>query len=81
MLREGLQEAEARMFIIDAILDQPDKLGPALFKRAKEITDNHTRLLKHFTVWLNYSKLAPQVLQQKARETYLLADEVQKALK
>lgn len=80
MLREGLQEAEARMFVTDALLDQPDKLGAELTKRCEEVCNRQTRLHRHFAVFANYGKLAPQVIREKTRELYLLAGEVKKAL-
>lgn len=80
MLLEGLQEAEARMFVSDALLDQPDKLGSDLVKRCSMICDRQTRLLRHFVEFSNYGKLAPQVLRKKSRDLYLLAGEVHQAL-
>lgn len=80
MLREGLQEAEARMFVTDALLDQPDKLGADLARRCKEICDRQTRLHRYFTWSMNYGHLAPQLHWKKTRELFLLAGEVQKAL-
>ena len=47
-LREGLQEAEARVFCQEALLDDARraKLGPDIEKRCREVCDDQTRALR-----------------------------------
>ncbi len=80
MLREGLQEAEVRMFVQDALLDHKDKLGPDLAKRCQEVCDEQVRLLRYFVEMWYYAEMAPQAIRQKSMELYALADEVAAAL-
>jgi hypothetical protein len=49
VLREGLQEAEARIFCQNALLDENlrTKLGPDLARRLKDACDNRTRALRY----------------------------------
>ena len=92
MLQEGLQEAEARIFVQDAILDAGPraKLGPDLAKRCQAACDERTRAFTHMS---NYRyndgegsmprlRLIPDVAvwDDHAVELYRLADEVARAL-
>ncbi len=80
MLREGWQDAEVRMFITDAMLDNPDKLGEALLAKAQRICDQHTRHLRYFIEFTTFGQEMPHLLQDKSQQLYLLADEIQRAL-
>jgi hypothetical protein len=90
MLQEGLQEAEARIFVQDALLDQEQKLGPDLAKRAKELCDERTRMFSYLANFryndgegsMPRLRLIPDpaAWDDAAVELYRLADEVQKAL-
>ena len=90
MMQEGLQEAEARIFVQNAVLDGEAKLGPDLTKRARELCDNRTRM---FTYMANFRyndgegstprlRLIPDaaVWDDDAVKLYRMADEVAKAL-
>jgi hypothetical protein len=92
MLQEGLQEAEARIFVQNAILDAGPraKLGPDLVKRCQDACDERTRAFTHMS---NYRyndgegsmprlRLIPDVAawDEHAVELYRLADEVAGAL-
>ena len=80
MLREGWQDAEARMFITDAILDKKDSLSEELLAKAKRICDQHTRQLRYFVEFTTYGQEMPQLLLHKSKQMFLLADEIKKAL-
>jgi len=92
MLQEGLEEAEARIYVQNAILDQDKKakLGADLLKRCQETCDERTRM---FTYMANFRyndgegsmprlRLIPDVAawDEAAVKLYRLADEVQKAI-
>ena len=92
MLQEGLQEAEARIFVQNAILDEDKKakLGTDLARRCKEACDERTRM---FTYMANFRyndgegsmprlRLIPDVAawEEDAVKLYRLADEAAKAL-
>jgi len=91
MLQEGLQEAEARIFVQNAVLDRQAQLGPHLAKRARELCDERTRM---FTYIANFryndgegsmprARLIPDpaAWEENTVKLYRLADEVQKALR
>jgi len=91
IMQEGLQEAEARIFVQNALLDQEAKLGPDLAKRARELCDERTRMLSYLA---NYRyndgegstprlRLIPDPAgwNDAAVQLYRMADEVEKALK
>jgi hypothetical protein len=90
MMQEGLQEAEARIFVQDALLDQEAKLGPDLAKRARELCEERTRTLTYLANFryndgegsLPRLRLIPDVAawDDAAVKLYRLADEVAKAL-
>jgi hypothetical protein len=79
LLREGLQETEARVFCQNAILDEglKTKLGSDLARRCKEICDNRTRALRHLG---QFEAFNPGEWQDRSLELYDLAAEVRKAL-
>jgi hypothetical protein len=92
MLQEGLQEAEARIFVQNAILDEGPKakLGPDLAQRSKELCDARTRMLTYMSYY-RYGDAADEMPRlrlisdvaawdEEAAKLYRLADEVQKAL-
>jgi hypothetical protein len=78
MLREGLQDAEARMFVQNALLDHADKLGPALAGKVKAVCDERTRSFRYTTEYL--TALSRMEIQDQARRLYAVADEVAKVL-
>ena len=51
LLQEALQDMEVRIFVQDALLDHPDKLGPDLARRCKELCDERTRRLHYASFW------------------------------
>jgi hypothetical protein len=91
MLQEGLQEAEARIFVQDALLDQGQRLGPDLAKRAKELCDERTRTFSYLANFrYNDAEGAmprvrvmpdPAVWEENAVKLYNLADEVAKVVR
>ena len=78
MLREGLQDAEARMFVQDALLDHADKLGPELAGKVKAVCDERTRSFRYTTEYL--TALSRLEIQNQGRRLYESADAVAKAL-
>ena len=92
MLQEGLQEAEARIFVQEALLDEGKKarLGADLARRCREACDERTRsftYMSHFrysdsTEAMPRQRLIPDVAawEDAAVRLYRLADEVAKAL-
>jgi len=92
MIRESLQEAEARIFVQNALLDaaRRKKLGPALEKKTKELCDNRTRYLRYMSeLWTSggvqggqpqCESISPRVLQDMSKDLYDLAAEVAKAV-
>jgi hypothetical protein len=81
MLREGLQEAEARVFVQNALLDQADKLGSDLAKKSKDICDERSRMLRYCSEFHGDFTLTPTVREGLSLKLYQLTDEVAKALK
>ncbi|MGA2618756.1 MAG: glycoside hydrolase domain-containing protein [Thermoguttaceae bacterium] len=92
VLREGLQEADARVFVQNTLLDKKlaARLGPDLARRCKLLCDRRTwelRYLCEYTV-MGYSKSAApshyildsSVWRQRSRELYDMAAEVAEAL-
>ena len=53
LMRESLQEAEARIFVQDALLDEDKtaRLGDALAKRCREICDERTQLFRYVSAF------------------------------
>jgi hypothetical protein len=92
MMRESCQEAEARVFVQNAILDEATKvrLGPELAARCKDLCDERTRAFRYiseFWTWggvQNHSPMPemifPAVWEDRSRRLYDLAAEVAKAL-
>jgi len=92
MLREGLQEAEARVFVQNALLNEDlrTKLGPALAGRAKELCDQRTRDLRYLSEysiadlgkepWKAHYIFSPSEWQERSLRLYEMAAEVAKAL-
>jgi hypothetical protein len=92
VLREGLQEAEARVFVQNALLqpERAERLGPDLARRAKRLCDQRTWELRYLTEYAvtGYCKAAwpahyltdYRAWQQRSRELYDLAAEVAAAL-
>jgi hypothetical protein len=90
-LREGLQEAEARVFIQDAILNEESRnaLGPELARRCKELCDRRSRILRNLTDrrgcgfigggWSSFV-FDPVEWLDESQKLYDLAAEVAKAL-
>ncbi|HUV39511.1 MAG TPA: hypothetical protein VMY39_07840, partial [Planctomycetota bacterium] len=93
VLREGLQEAEARVFVQNALLDEKSrtKLGAALAERAGKICRERTRALRYMSEfstsgsgkggWAVHFIFRPGPWQERSRELYDLAAEVANALK
>jgi hypothetical protein len=92
ILREGLQEADARVYVQNALLDKnlAARLGPDLARRCKLLCDQRTwdlRYLCEFTV-TGYSKSAgpshyildSSAWRERARQLYDMAAEVSEAL-
>jgi hypothetical protein len=54
LMREALQEAEVRMFVQNALLDDAAraKLGPDLAKKCKDACDERTRMLRYCSWYL-----------------------------
>ena len=93
MLQEGLQEAEVRILVQNAILDDATraKLGPDMARRCREACDDRTRAFTYMS-YFRYSdspeamprqRLIPDVAawEEAAVNLYHLADEVAKSLK
>ncbi|HUV39075.1 MAG TPA: glycoside hydrolase domain-containing protein, partial [Planctomycetota bacterium] len=53
LMRESLQEAEARIFVQDALLDEDKtaRLGDALAKRCRQICDERTQLFRYVSAF------------------------------
>ena len=92
MLQEGLQEAEVRIYVQNALLDPGSKakLGTDLARRCREACDERTRNFTYMSSF-RYSDSAEAMPRQRlipdvaawedaSVRLYRLADEVQKAL-
>jgi len=88
LLQEAQQDMEARIFVQDALLDHTDKLGPDLARRCKDICDDRTRQLHHYSncMMSTYHRIFPRDIfddgwyRRNTGELYALTDEVAKAL-
>jgi hypothetical protein len=95
VMRESIQEAEARIFVQNPGAPGLDearraKLGEALAAKAKQITDQRTRDLRYlseYTIataakepWKSHFIFNPALWQQRSAELYDVAGEVAKAL-
>jgi hypothetical protein len=93
MMRESCQEAEARVFVQNAILDEETKirLGPELAAKCKELCDERTRAFRYiseFWTWGGVQNVSPMpemifpaVWEDRSQHLYDLAAEVAKALR
>jgi hypothetical protein len=91
-LREGVQEAEARVFCQNALLDegQRTRLGPDLAKRCKDVCDDRTRALRYLSEFRAFGTgkgqteqnyvFNPAAWQDLSVQLYDMAAEVAKAL-
>jgi len=88
LMRESLQEAEARVFVQNALLDETmkAKLGTDLAARAKVLCDERTRLYRYYSeFWASSTRDAalmvdPAAWQERSRQLYDMAGEVARAL-
>ena len=89
MMREALQEAEARIFVQNALLEPSHaaRLGPALAKRCKELCDERTEVLRYYSQFCepgvldDYAKVFDaQRWQDMSEGLYQAAGDVAKAL-
>jgi hypothetical protein len=86
MLRESLQEAEARVYVENALLDHADKLGPDLAGRVKAACDERSAMFRYFTYYFGFEagdygrSLSQSMIEDNSRKLYQLADEVNRAL-
>jgi hypothetical protein len=86
LLRESLQEAEARVFVQNALLDEAlrAKLGKDLADRCTRICDDRTQWLRHMSEFWAFGLaqriVIPGDLERRSAELYDLAAEVDKAL-
>ena len=80
LMKEGLQDAEARVYIQNALLDQAAKLGPDLAKRCKEVCDERTRVHAICTQFGYDYYLMPAEIDTLRTKLYRMTDEVAKAL-
>ncbi|HUV40067.1 MAG TPA: hypothetical protein VMY39_10655, partial [Planctomycetota bacterium] len=92
VLREGLQEADARVFVQNALLDEERraKLGDDLARRADRVCRDRTwalRYLSEFSIagsgkggWATQYIFQPTPWQELSRELYDTAAEVERAL-
>ncbi|HUU42283.1 MAG TPA: glycoside hydrolase domain-containing protein [Planctomycetota bacterium] len=85
MLLEGLQEAEARIFVQDALLDDDvrAKLPAALAARLEKLTTERTRALRYISEFYgsgNIDLLLEPTWQDASEELYRAAAEVAKTL-
>ena len=86
MLRESLQEAEARIFVQDALLDEAPrhKLGPALAAKLDKLTTERTRALRYISEFYdggNTTLLLPASWRDRSAELYEAAADVAGKLK
>lgn len=89
LMRESLQEAEARVFVQNTLLDETmkAKLGTDLAARAKALCDERTRLYRYYSeFWASSTRDAgvmvdPAAWQEHSRRLYEMAAEVAEALK
>jgi hypothetical protein len=75
MIREGLQECEARIFIESALLSKREALGGDLVKRCQRLLDLR-RSLVHSSGHLGVVRFLATGRQERVRELFKLAGEV-----
>jgi len=93
MIREGVEEAEARVFVQNAILDEGSRsrLGAALAAKCKAVCDDRTRQFRYLSeFWpctmaqngdpIYPDLVVPWVWEDRSQQLYDLAAEVAKAL-
>jgi hypothetical protein len=92
MMRESCQEAEARVFVQNAILDEATKarLGPELARKCRELCDERTRALRYVSEFWTFGgvqnqqpmpeMIFPDAWEERSQRLYDLAGEVGKAL-
>jgi len=92
VLREGLQEAEARIFVQNALLDENlrARLGDDLARRARAVCDERTRALRYlseYTIcnaakepWASHFIFSSYPWRERSARLYELAAEVARAL-
>jgi hypothetical protein len=86
MLREAVQEAEARITVQEALLDPAAKarLGPDLAARAEQLCYDRSQWLRHISEYWAYNVnlriTAPGDIQRRSRALYDLAGEIGLAL-
>ena len=92
VLREGLQEAEARAFVQNALLDEGlrGRLGEDLARRARDICDERTRALRYLSEysiataakepWPSHYIFNPHPWRERSARLYDLAAELTRAL-
>jgi len=76
--REGIAEAEARIFIEKALLDKDSPLPAELAKKCQDLLDKRTNVLRMWAI--GAARIAPYLWQQRARRLYDAAGEVKRAL-
>ena len=87
MMQEAEQEAEARIFVQNALLDHADQLGPDLAKRCQEVCDERTREFHYYSKFCevglreDYARgFSRSRWDELSEKLYKAADEVAKAL-
>jgi len=75
MIREGLQECEARIAIESALVSKPAALGPGLVKRCQRLL-NLRRSMSHVSGHLGVVRFLASGRQARVRELFKLAGEV-----
>ena len=87
LMREALQEAEARVLIQDALLDDTlrAKLGPDLARRSQDVLDERTRVFRYMSeFWDDEAttfSVSPTIWVERAGKLYDMAGEVAHKLK
>ena len=86
MLRESQQEAEARVFVQNALLDHTDKLEPELAQECKQICDARSRVFFYSAVFFgDYGSIGGRVFNQEqwddlTERLYVVAGKVAQVL-
>jgi len=89
MMRESLQEAEARMFVQDALLDEAKaaKLGADLAKRCRRLCDERTQLFRYVSAFTGlgtredyFRVMSRHAWEAHSEKLYQAAGDVAKAL-
>jgi hypothetical protein len=82
MLLESLQEAEARVFVQNALLDDQKraKLGDQLTKRCEKVCDDRTRAFRYLSEYHYAYVMNPTDWEAQSEKLFELTGEVAKAL-